>query len=379
MAYQIEILNKSGGFVAPIRNTAALDKSGQWLRITKKLSDWGTCRFRVSTKDPIFTTEGDILTPWKYHVRVRRDGVTIWQGVIIKNLSRTKYHIDVEARTYLYMLDRVLIRHDASDGKGSENYRTLRAGTLAASIQTLVSEATTDMGVAMTSLTAGTIDNPNFPADFKDSTGTTLSGAWTWSDTFQYKFDYRSLLFVLKVLGGFANFDFEVTNSFVLNFKSYIGNKQPELKFFYGEFGNIRDYDTPLDGEGMANFIQAVAADNDFNIIHAEASDQASINEYGKIPVVAAYVDVKNTNLLISRSREELNLVKTPGAEVHLVLNNKAFPIGQWDVGDTVTVEIKDHVINVSEQRRIVGYEIDVEANMEETVRLITNKPRDTQ
>lgn len=379
MLYQIEILDKNLNFVAPIRNTAAFNTSGQWLKFTKKLSSWGMCKFRVSTKDPIFTTEGDILVPWKYHVRVRRAGVTVWQGVIIKNPSRTKDYIDVEAYSYLYMLDRVLIRHDASDGKGSENYRTFKSGTMAAQISTMTTEAMTDMGVAISTMTAGTIDNPTFPADFKDAAGTTLSGAWTFSETFQIKFDYRSFLYVLQTLGAYANFDFELTNDMVLNFKQFIGTKKPEMKFFYGEFGNIRDYDTPLDGDGMANFIQGVAADNEFTIIHYEYNNSASINEYGKISSVAPYADVKNINLLTSRTREEGALVGTPDAEIHVVLNDKAYLPGTYDIGDTVTIQISDHIISTNSARRIVAIDTTIERNGQETIRLITNKPREGQ
>ena len=379
MLYKIEILDNSQNFLAPITINPPLNQVGERLKYTKKLSDWGICKFRVGTRDPLFGTEGDILQPFKNHVRIKRDNVIVWQGVIVKNTSRNSKYIEVEARTYLYLLDRVLIRHDVADGSGSENYRTFKSGTMAAGISTLITEAKTDMGTVLTPLTTGTVDNPTFPADFKDSAGTALSGSWTFSNTFQIKFDYRSLLYVLQTLGMYCNFDFELTNAMAFNFKQSMGNKQPDLRFTYGSTGNIEDYDAPLDGEGMANFIQGVAADNDFNIIKAEVQDADSMASYGKISAIAAYADVKNANLLKSRIREELSLAKTPDAELHIVLNDRAYPQGTYDIGDTIPINIQDHIISTNSSRRIVGMEVSVKVTGDERVRLMTNKPRDSQ
>lgn len=379
MLYEIHILDNSLNFKAPIRVTPALNNKGQWLTFSKKLSDYGTCKFRVGTKDPLFETEGDILRPFKNYVRIKRAGVTVWTGVIAKNTSRNSDYIEVEAYSYMYLLSKVLLRHDAADGQGGENYRSLKSGTMAANITTLLSEAKLDMGGALASLTNGTIDNPTFPADYKDSAGTTLSGTWTFSPTFTVKFDYRPILYVLQVLGAYANFDFEVDENMIFSFQQFLGNRKPEIKFFYGTTGNIANYDAPLDGDTMANYIIGVAADNQFNILHADVTDSASIATYGKIAGVAAYADVKNTNLLKSRIREELNLVAVPDQEVHIVLNDKAYPMGVYDIGDTVTVQISDHLIDIDEQRRIVGIEVAVLTTGEEKITLITNKPKESQ
>lgn len=379
MSYQIDILDHSLDYLATVHNTPALDKSGNWLEYSQKLSDVGRCKLRVGTLDPLLASEGDILSPFKNHIRVKRSGVVVWQGVIVRNTKRTRDFVEVEARTYLYLLSRVLIRHDASDGAGAENYRTLKSGTLAADVTTLVGEAKVDMGAPLSSLSVGTVENPLFPADYKDSAGVALSGQWTFSDTFQLKFDYRDMLYVLQALAIYGNSDFEVTNGLVFNFKKYIGNKQPNITFSYGEFGNIEDFDAPLDGEQMANAITGVAADNNFQILHTELTDTTSINTYGRIAAVAAYGDVKNVNLLTTRIREELIQVATPDPEIHLLLNDKAYPLGQYGLGDTVTIVIKTGSINVNSQRRIVATDIKVHTTGKETIRLITNKPKDTQ
>lgn len=379
MSYQVDILDRSLNYKATIRNLPVLDNQKHFLDYGHVLSGIGKCKFRIGTKDPLLASEGNILTPFKYHVRVKRFGVTVWQGVIVKNPRRNRRFIEVEARSYLYLLDRINIRHDPADGSGGENYRTFKSGTLAAAITALLSEAKADMGAPLSSLTIGTIDNPNFPADFKDATGAALTGPWTFSNNFQIKFDYRSVFYVIQMLATYGNFDFEVTDDMVFNFKSYIGNKQPQLVFTYGEFGNLEDYDAPLDGDQMANFLQGIAANTDNTILHADQSDQASINEYGRIMGTAAYGDVKNINLLNSRLRQELAQVKTPDPELHLVPNDRAYPLGQYKIGDTVSAKITDGIISVDSARRLVGDDIKVGLTGKEDIRLVTNKPRDDQ
>lgn len=382
-SYQVDILYRDLTYKATIRNLAPLDGGKHFLEYDHELSAVGKCRFRIGTKDPILTSEGNILTPFKYHVRVKRFGTVVWQGVIVKNPSRNHNYIEVEARTYLYLLDRINIRHDNPDGNGGENYLTLKTGTMASTIQTMLTNAKADMGAPLTSLSIGTINNPNFPADFKDITGAALSGVWTFSNNFQLKFDYRSVLYCIQMLAVYGNFDFEVTDDMVFNFKSYIGNKQPQLVFKYHrdrpEANSIKDYDAPLDGEQMANFLQGVAADNNNLILHGDQSDTASIAEYGKIEGVAAYGDVKNINLLNTRLRQELVQVKTPDPEIHVQPNDRAYPLGQYGLGDTVTIDIQDGIISSYSQRRIVGLKVKVHLTGAEDITLVTNKPRDDQ
>lgn len=380
MQYSIELLDNSRNFKARVQITPELNREGDWLKFSKKLSDWGTCTFRVATKDPLFTTEGDILQPFKNHVRINRGGVKVWQGVIVKNPERNKKYIEVQAHTYEYLLSRVLIRHDAADGKGAEDFRRFKSGTMATAITTILTEAIADMGTQLSGLTTGTVENPAFPANFKDTANNVLTGTWTFSDNFQVPYDYRDILYVIQTFGMYGNSDFNITDEFVFNFKKSLGNKQPDLKFFYkNEFGNIRDYNLPLDGDRMANYIVGVAADNEYNILHQEVQDNASIATYGKISAVAAYGDVKDKNLLQTRVQGELNLVKTPDPEAYVVLNDKAYPLGTYGVGDTVPIAVQDHIIDFAQTRRIVGIDVTVQTTGQETIKLYTNKPRDDQ
>ena len=140
--------------------------------------------------------------------------------------------------------------------------------------------------------------------------------------------------------------------------------------------GSIEDFDVPRLGERMANKIVGVAADNQFTILKVDYSDDASVKQYGPLWGVAAYADVKSKNLLIARLREEGSQISTPDSEMNLVLNERAYPLGVYQIGDVITVRIKHHIIDVKQPRRIVGIDVKVHNTGKERIRVYTNKPR---
>lgn len=375
MIYQIDILTKTQEYVATIRNLVPIDNKGNILQYISRLSDIGEAKFRVQTKDPIFTNEGDIIKPYSNHVRIKRYGVTVWQGVIVNCPKRNKNFIEVQARSYLYLLDKILIRQDTDN----QNERNFKTGQMSTAISSLITDAKADNSIQLSSLTTGTIENPTFPDGYVDSTNNSIAGQQWDFNKIPLKFDFRTVLYVIRAFGMYSNCDYEITNDMVFNYKKYIGNKQPELVFFYGEYGQIDDYDLPLDGESTVNELHGIAADNSFNILHKWQTDTASVGTYGKLQDVAAYGDVKNSNLLATRLLEELGLNSTPDAEIHVVLNDRAYPLGQYGVGDTVTIRVKDHAIDVDEPRRITTISCLVADNGNDMIKLITNKPRASQ
>ncbi len=383
--YRVEILDNTLTPITRIKSFVPIDTTGNFLEYMDKLSDWGKCKFRVATRDPAIKQFGNIFTPFKYHVNIYRADIKVWEGVIVRNPKRTKKYIEVEARTYIYLLTKVLIRRDASTtaGDGKDNYRTLSTGTMATAVQTILTEAKADMGTAspLNKLTIGTIENPSFPANYTRSDGTALTGTWTFSSDMTLQFDYRDVFYVFSSLAMYPACDFQIIRNssglLEFNFKQYIGNKQPNIVFEYSNWGSVSDYDAPLDGDRMSNDLTGVAADYGNQILHAQKSDEASVAEYGRIAGVAAYIDVKNINALRSRLGEELRLTSKPDTELHVMLNDKAYPLGQYGLGDTVTVRIKDEIINVDQIRRVVGIDVFVDATGAENIRLITNKPKD--
>ena len=382
MAYRVEILDRDRKPITSVHAFAPLDNANNWLEYSEALSNVGECKFRVGTKDQLLSQYGDILQPFFNHVRVYRYDILVWSGVIISNPRRSKNYIEVHAKTYMYMLTTVLVKHDVSQaqGDGKDNFRTFKSGTMADAVRAIMTEAkdAVDNGNIVKQIKLGTIDNPNFPKGYTKADGTTpLTGGWVFSDDMTLQFDYRDILFVLQNMANYPACDFELTEDLVFNFKQYIGNKQPNMLFSYGNYGSIEDYNALLDGENMANDLTGVAVDYGNQILHATKQDSASIAKYGRIQGVAAYIDVKNANALQSRLTEQLRLTSTPDTELHILLNERAYPLGQYGLGDIVTVRVKDHIIDVNQQRRIVGIKCSVHLTGKERIRLITNPPKD--
>lgn len=379
--YKVQILNSSLEPLTEIKSFYPLDSTGNFLEYLDKLSAWGRCRFRIATHDSALVDYGNIFEPFKYHVRIYRANVLVWSGVIVTNPRRTRRFVEIEARTYLYLFTKVLVKRDASvaAGDGKDNYRTLSSGSMSTAVTNIINESKADAitGSIMSQITIGTIENPDFPMNYTKADGSALIGSWSFSDDMTLQFDYRDIFYVLSSLAMYPACDFEVTKDLVFNFKQFIGNKQTDILFEYAEHGSITDYNAPLNGDRMANDLTGVAADFGNQILHSQKADDASVQEYGRIQGVAAYVDVKNTNALRSRLTEELRLTSKPDSELHVTLNDKAYPLGQYGLGDVVRIKVKDRIIDVDQLRRIVGIDVYVDGTSQETVRLITNKPKE--
>ena len=266
MSTKIRVLDSSLNVVAEFRNLYPITKSGMILKYTKELSDYGKCTFRLATKDPLLTQYGDVLLPHKYHIRVIRDGTTVWSGAIIDNTERNKNYIEIVAAEYDFYFDKVLIRRDAEvvAGDGKDNYRTFNSGTMAAAVTDLVTKAKTDFGsnhpLASLTISSSNIENPDYPAGFKNSSGVALTGGWNFSTDVTLQFDYHTVYYVLKAFGVYANCDFEVDENLIFYFKKFIGNKNTGITFQYGTRGNIVDYNLPRLGKRMVNDLWGIAA-----------------------------------------------------------------------------------------------------------------------
>ena len=378
----VEILNRSLAKVAEIKALYPLNEQGTVLRYSKELSDYGSCSFRVASDDPIFTQFGDILIPHKYHVRLRRAGVIVWQGAIVDNPRRNKTFVEVKAHEYEYYLDKVLVSRTSESTPGSGyHYRTFSTGTMISAVQTLITEAKTAFGAdhILYDMAVGDLENPNYPAQFSTSSNAPLTGSWNFSSDVTLQFDYHSVLYVLKTFGIYGSCDFRFNDDLTLDFKPFIGDRNNGLVFQYGSRGNIVDYEAPRLGNRMANDITGIAATPDGVILHANKRDESAVQEYGLLQTVTAYSDVKDKNSLQARLAEELRFLKTPeDSPINVVLNEKAYPLGQFDIGDIVTVSVQDNVIDFKLPRRIVGYTVNLHSTGRELTTIQTNKVKDS-
>lgn len=384
----VEILDSSLNLVAVVKNLYPINGGGMVLRYSGELSDYGFCTFRIPKNDPLFATYGDVVIPHQYHIRVKEGNIIVWKGAIVDNPNRNRYYQEVKAAQYLFYLDKVLVKRTSAVSYGGIapsqdiglHYRIFSSGTMAAAVSAIITEtiAAFGEGHVLSGLLIGTINNPNFPNNFVDSNGRALTGPLIFSSDFVMQFDYHSVLYVLKQFGLYVNCDFEIDETLHLNFETFLGTKRFDLTFFYGTTGNIVDYNLPRYGSRVTNDLVGISTTPDGVILHAEKTDDTSKGTFGLLQGATAFADVKDANALTARLTEQLRLTSSPTVSpVNLVLNEKSYPIGQWDTGDIVTVKIVDGGIDYFAPRRIVGYTVNQHNTGRKLTTVQTNAPRD--
>lgn len=378
----VKILNKSLEVVAQVKNFYPLNREGTIIRYSDELSDWGFCEFRVATQDPLLSQYGDILNPMQYNVWVYEGTNVVWKGIIIDNPERTKNYIAVKAAQYEFLLDRVLVNRDKDNPNTDDdesNFRLFKTGTLKTSVTAVVNEAITKWGAnhPLENLTIGTVENPDYPVGMVNESGRALTGAWTWSNFFNVQFDYHSVFYVLKNLGIYSSCDFEITEDLVFNWQKFLGNKNTGITFLYGTQGNVVDYNFPRLGGRMSNVSWGICSDDEGKVYHYQLTDTASKEQYGTLEDAWAFSDVKTKNLLKTRVREQQAFTKTPEVTpISIVVDEKSYAPVQYGVGDIVTVQVKDHIIDYNAPRRIVGITVNIHDTGRKLVTIQTNAPK---
>lgn len=393
----VEIMNQSLQVVAQIKSLHPFDKGGTILQYSKELSNYGRCKFRISAFDTILTTYGDILEPHRYHVRVRRGNYVVWQGAIVNNKKRTKDYIDIEAVEYEFYLDKKLVHRTSADINGTADiYRTFSSGTMAAAVNAIMTETIADYASSnhvLRNMTIGDIENPDYPpemvSDYADGSGAVgaLTGEWNFGDgsvgnkgpTLQ--FDYHTILYILRSFGIYSYADFRINYDLTFDFVKFLGdNRLASLQFTYGVNGNIVDYNLPRFGERQVNNLWGLATDPNGVILHVNPTDQESIVRYGLMEGVAAYSDVKSQSILNARGNAELPFISTADeTNATVYLNEKGYPLGQYDIGDIVTVKIENKGVDFEQIRRIVGITVVLNQTGREMIALQTNIPQEWQ
>lgn len=383
MDYKVEILDSTRQPITQLKNLIRIDRQGNVLKYAKRLSDTGWAKFRLHIKDPIFSDHGNIVEPLSYGVRITRNNLNVWEGIITQNPHRRQDYIDVVAKGYLFRTKKVHVNRDAEEnpGDGKDNYRTFKSGTMADAVTATFNEMKAKVGPSdiVKSFTLGTVENPDFPESFTRLSGAPLVGGWTFSDELAVQVDYKSTFYLWSLFGMYANCDFEVTNDLVFNFKKMIGTRRPELVFEWSKYGAVMDFDAPLDGENLVNDLMGIASDPRGVVLHVERRDDESVKRYQLSQDVMAFLDAKDKNTMRTRLIEHLRFSAYPDSVVNFVMNEKAYPLGQYDLGDTAMFKIKRGIIDVNQERRITGLNVAVHNTGTETIVLETNKPREDQ
>jgi hypothetical protein len=389
--YQIEILDTSLNKIAEVKSPLPM-RQGMVLTYSKELSDFGTCKFRLSAYDNLLTQYGDIIQPHKFHIRLRRNGQIVWQGAIVENGARNKEYIEVTAAEYEFYLSKILVQRTSNDpatGTADGVFRIFNSGTMADAVSTILTESintwktSTNSASILAGMTLGVIENPNYPPNLTDANGSALTGAWSFSSALQLQYDFQTVLYLLKSFGIYTYADFYIDQNLQFNFKEFVGNdRHYDVSFVFQQFNsNVVDYNLPRLGQRMANDVFGIATDTSGEILHKEQSDQNSISNYGLMQGTAAFSDVKDGGILNARMAAELPLVSTPDETNALFILNEtaAYPIGLWDVGDIVHCSVQNNGVDFEADRRIVGATVQVHGTGREATTVQTNIPQSWQ
>jgi len=390
---RIELLDASLNLLTWVKQPYPLDKGGRILQYSKELSDFGQCKFRISSYDSMFTQFGDVIKPHANHVRIIRGGALVWAGAIIENSKRTKDYVEVVAAEYEWYLSKIMVARTSADPSGAGQsgiYRVFNSGTMATAVTAIMNETITTMkgtqGVhPLANMTLGTVENPNYPPNLTNGANPPgpLTGPWSFGNGTtapQMIFDYHNVLYILKSFGNVTYADFGIDENLVFSFKSFFGNNKNQINFTWGEHGNAVDFNIPRLGQKMANDLIGIATDNTGVILHAEQTDQASIATNGLIQVVAAYSDVKDQATLNARIQAELPLVSNPSdSPAMMVLDEKAYPLGAYSIGDIVTVNVNHTFLTYSATKRVVGISVALHNTGRELTTVQLNTPLPSQ
>lgn len=390
---QVQILDSGLNFITALPALYPLDKSGNILRYSDELDDFGQCTFRVSAKDTVHATYGDIFVPHENWVRIVRGGITVWQGAIIDNLRRGAEFIELQCATPLWYLNKILVNRTSNNpatGQADSIYRIFSSGTMATAVTAIINETISNFKGAnnshlLSGMTLGTITNPNYPPNMTD--GNTppnrLSGGWNFGNGIsgpQLQFDFHTILYILKSFGAYTFSNFYLDNNLVFNFVPFKGNNLTnQVTFRWGGGNNIPsnivNFNLPRLGERMVNDLYGIAVDPNGLVLHYDQRDEASISSYGLMQGVAAYSDVKDQATLNARVEAELPLISAPdNAAVSITLNEKGYPLGLFNIGDIVNIQITDRALTLNDNRRIVGYTVLLHDTGREMTTVQTNK-----
>lgn len=386
----IEILDSNLNYITKVTSPVPLNGRGVILQYSKELSDFGTARFRISAYDPLWTAYGDIVKPHAYHVRLVRGTTTVWQGAIIQNGIRNKDFVEVTAVEYVWYLGKVLINRTSTDPNSSSSntniFRVFSSGTMAAAVTAIMNETITkyaNSNHALATLSVGTIENPNYPPNMTDgnSPPKALTGPWAFGDGTSaplLTFDFHSILYVLKSFGAYTFADFNIDSSLAFNFKKFLGNDHHyDVNFVYGKQGNVVDYNITRLGQRQVNSLWGIASDPNGLILNQNLTDQSSIQTYGLLEEVVGYTDIKDQATLNARVAAELPFISTPdGSADSMTVDETAYPLGLYDVGDIVSFKVKNAMVNTSGIRRIVGLTVNLHDTGRELTTLQFNVPQ---
>lgn len=321
--YQLIVKNRAGNVIGEF-------ESFRKLSFGKKVNDYGSCSFEVPIKNPKIAS---LISLRQYSVWVYRLGELIWSGEQAVRSARLNENSNNWATIYCYGWFELLEHRYLSSQK---TYDQIEAGEIAWDlIDTL--QADSDMGI------------------LKGDIAETMLRDRTYDDTQNV---YEAIVNLTNVINGF---DFEINDNKVFNVYEEIGVDRTDLILEYGY--NIKTVDITEDFKNPVNRAIVLGDSGDIEDplrITRNNTDLQAL--YGVREGLLNEMMVTEISTLQEKGDA---LIRKRGNElfrVTLDLIKSSFPtIGDFALGDTITLKIQNGIYNIERPFRIYEWSINYE------------------
>lgn len=336
-----------------------------FLQYSQVLKSVTQAYFTVLIQDPTLNAITFDPIANSYCVIIERQGSEVFRGeidLITTPSNSTPYGIDNE-KAY-NTLDTIGFNASGQEQRLSDIIvnpnsdstvyaRSFADGTsLGTAITTLLNEAIAKSQSPVTNMTVGTIETP------LDKSGTAITLTTT-----QQLYAYSTLQWI-QVLSDIGNADWYRSGQ-TMNFVRRKGRDRSDsvvLKLNNKPDTDFAGITLNIDRTKMANSVVVVGAQDGINQIIKNAKNDTSISRFGLreqvIPI--RVLDTSTTAQQYADSRVAILSQAVPLDGIQVYPAQPHTPFGNFDLGDTITIDVSINFINFRRQARVMGAVISV-------------------
>jgi hypothetical protein len=292
----------------------------------------------------------NVLDPGRTAIHVERDGVIVWSGILwTVRANVTDQTIEYGAEGLWSYFRRRTIRTDT----------TFTGIDQAAIAQQLVTTAQSvpggDLGIVVGSETTGRLRDRDYVGTERKPIGEAIEQ-------------------LAAVIDGF---DFSISSAWNAGmiestFEIHYPRRGTRTAIVVDLNGPIGGFEYTIDATVQANEITAIGADNGTGPISTVVSDPDTFTGYPLLEDVLSLTDVSDLDTLDDHARNRLAAIRLPVATIPNVEFRPSgdLTIGAITTGDELRVIANAGYVNVDAWYRVVSWEIEVDENGTETMRL---------
>jgi hypothetical protein len=292
----------------------------------------------------------NVLDPGRTAIHVERDGVILWSGILwTVRANIADQTVEYGAEGLWSYFRRRIIRSDVTF-----------AGTDQAAIaQQLLTNAQAITGGNL-GIVVGT-----------ETTGRTRDRTYLAVDRKPVAEAVEQLAAVLD------GFDFSVTSAWNAGtiestFRVHYPKRGTRTAIVADLDGPVGGFDYTIDATVQANELTAVGADTGSGPITATVADPGTLSAYPLLESTVSLTDVSEAATLDAHARARLAALRLPVATIPSVTFRPSgdLTVGAITAGDELRVIASAGYVNVDAWYRVVAWEVEVDTNGTETIRL---------